>query len=120
MRSSRQRYYNREIKSKSHSGRFGHIHAYIGIFRHIHAYSARHNEAYSSIFRTLLTLTYSEPWFVQNLGKFRTRGIFRVLVYLEPWHIRNPDIFRTRGIFRTLVYSEPSHIQNPGVFFENS
>ena len=79
------------------------MHANIGIFRHIYAYSARHNQAYSGIFRTLLSLTYSEPWFIHNLGKFRTRGIFRALVYLEPWHIWNPRIFRTLGCFVKLV-----------------
>ena len=99
-------------------GIFTHISAYSDISMHVH--SARHSQAYLGIFRTLLLLTYSEPWFIQKFGKFRTRGIFRALVYLELWHIRNPGIFRTRGIFRTLVYSEPSHIQNPGVFCENS
>ena len=53
--------------------------------------------------KTLLSLTYSEPWFIHNLGKFRTRGIFRALVYLEPWHIWNPRIFRTLGCFVKIV-----------------
>ena len=60
-------------------------------------------QTYSGIFRTLLSLTYSEPWFIHNLGKFRTRGIFRALVYLEPWHIWNPRIFRTLGCFVKIV-----------------
>ena len=29
------------------------------------------------------------------------------VAYSEPWHIRNLGIFRTRYIYRTLVYSEP-------------
>ena len=40
-------------------------------------------------------MVYSEPWYIQN------PGIFRTLVYSESWYIQNP------GIFRTLVYSEP-------------
>ena len=38
---------------------------------------------------------YSEPWYIQNPGIFRTRSIFRTLVYLEleaysePWYIQN-------------------------------
>ena len=35
------------------------------------------------------------------------------LTYLEPWYIQNPDIFRTRSIFRTLGSSQPWYIQNP-------
>ena len=35
------------------------------------------------------------------------KGIFRTLTYLEPWYIQNSSIFRTRSIFRTLLYSEP-------------
>ena len=41
------------------------------------------------------------------------KGIFRTLAYLEPeaysepWYIQNPGIFKTRSIFRTLVYLEP-------------
>ena len=27
---------------------------------------------------------YSEPWYIQNYGKFRTKDIFRTLGYLEP------------------------------------
>ena len=41
------------------------------------------------------------------------KGIFRTLAYLEPeaysepWYVQNPGIFKTRSIFRTLVYLEP-------------
>ena len=31
------------------------------------------------------------------------------LVYSEPWYIQNP------GIFRSLAYSGASHLQNPGI-----
>ena len=91
MRSSRQCINIGKYKAKA-------IHADLGIFTHISTYSdiSRHVQAYSGILRTLLTLKYSKSWFIQNLDKFRARGIFR-----------------------TLVYSEPSHIQNPGVFCEN-
>ena len=63
----------------------------------------RHIQAYSEPF---VALTYSKPWYIQNTGIFRTRGIFRTLVYSEQWYIQNPGLFRT-DIFRTLAYSEP-------------
>ena len=62
----------------------------LGIFRHIQTYAARHIQAYSKPF---LSLTYSDPWHIQNLDKFRTRGIFRTLessepeAYSEPWGV---------------------------------
>ena len=73
------------------------------IFRHNQACS-RVIQAYSDIFRTLVyskSNAFSEPWYIQNLG------IFRTLVNSEPCHIQNP------GIFRTLAYTEPWQIQNP-------
>ena len=104
------------------------IQADLGIFRHIQAYSARHNQAYSAIFRTLCnpdmfrTLAnsepdaYSEPWQIQNHTHIQNLGIFRNLAYSEPWFVQNPGIFRTRGIFMTLIHSKPKHIQNDSLF----
>ena len=118
MCSSRQGITKGKYKTKAiqGSGRFRHIHAYSGISRHIQAYLARHNQAYSGIFRTLCTLTYSEPWYIQNTGKFRTRGIFRTLAYSEFWFIQKHRHIQSLGysklwhilnssIFRTLAYS---------------
>ena len=104
------------------------IQADLGIFRHIQAYSARHNQAYSAIFRTLCnpdmfrTLAnsepdaYSEPWQIHNQMRIQGLGIFRNLAYSELWFVQNPGIFRTRGIFMALIYSEPRHIQNHSLF----
>ena len=50
----------------------------LGIFR-----------SYSDIFRTLCNPGIKRTCYIQNPGKFRTRGIFRTLVYSEPWHIKN-------------------------------
>ena len=50
----------------------------LGIFR-----------SYSDIFRTLCNPGIKRTCYIQNSGKFRTRGIFRTLVYSEPWHIKN-------------------------------
>ena len=44
----------------------------------------------------------------------RNPNIFRTLTYLEPWHIQNYGICRTRDIFRTL-----SNIYD-GMFCKNS
>ena len=44
---------------------------YPGIFRH--------NQAYSGIIKA-----YSELWYIQSTGVFRTRGIFRTLAHSEP------------------------------------
>ena len=66
-----------------------------GLFRHIQAYSEHcHNQNQRhiqkpAIFRTL-TLAYSEHWYFQNSGIFRTRDIFRAL-----------GIFSTRVILKT-------------------
>ena len=32
---------------------------------------------------------YSEPWYIENSGTFRTRGILRILAYSKPWDIYN-------------------------------
>ena len=74
----------------------------IDIFTHIQEYS-RTIQAYSVIFNTL-----------NNSGIFKTRDIFRTLAYSEPWYIQKPGIFRTRGILGTL-----SNIYD-GVFCKNS
>ena len=34
-----------------------------------------------------VTLAYSKFGYIQNLGIFKTRGIFRTLVYAKLWHI---------------------------------
>ena len=84
-----------------------HILAYSDKLKHKQAYPQAYSEPCNSgIFRTQVysePAAYSEPWYIQNPGLFRT------LVYSEPWYVPNP------GIFRTLVYSEPWCIQNPGV-----
>ena len=66
------------------------IQADLGIFTHIPAYSARHNQPYSDIFRTL-----------SNSDIFRTLANSEPDAYSETWYIQNP------GLFRTLAYSEP-------------
>ena len=93
--------------------------AYSVITRHIQEVSiTAHSE-------TCVNLVYSEPWYIQN------PGIFRTMTYLETWHIQNTGISSTvtyseswhnAGAFKTLVYTEPWHaynqsdIQNPGIF----
>ena len=57
----------------------------------------RHNQVYPGIIQT-----YSKPCVT--------------LTYLEPWYIQNSDIFRTWSIFRTVVYSEPPYLRSAGVF----
>ena len=49
----------------------------LGIFRHNQAYS-RTIQEYSEL---SVTLTYSEPSYIQNLCIFRTRAILRALAY---------------------------------------
>ena len=74
---------------------FRHIHTYSGIFRHIqiHPDKIRPTQAYSGIIQAYsepcVTLAYSKFWYVQNLGIFKTRGIFRTLEYPKLWYIRN-------------------------------
>ena len=72
--------------------------AYSVITRHIQEVSrdiTAHSEA-------CVTPVYSEPWYIQN------PGIFRTMTYAETWNIQNPDI--------TLVPWEPWYIQNHGMF----
>ena len=69
------------------------IHAELGIFTHISANSEilRHNHANSAIIQAC-----SEPCITLN------PGIFKILLYSEHWYIQNLGIFRIRSIFRTL------------------
>ena len=68
------------------------IHADLDIFTDIPAYSdipryiqpgiASHNQAYSGIIKPCVTLTYSEPWYIQD------PEIIRTLVYsAKRWQI---------------------------------
>ena len=66
---------------------------YSRIFWHIQTDQAG---IFTSTFRTLC-----------NLGIFRTQVYSEPETYSEPWYIQNP------GIFRTVVYSQPWYIQNP-------
>ena len=59
----------------------------------------RHNQAYS---KPCVNLAYSELWYIQNPGIFKTRNIFRTLVYLEPRSIENSGIFKTQGLLKHL------------------
>ena len=55
-------------------------------------------------FRNVLILPEIELSYILK----NTKNVFRTLTFLEPWHIQNYGIFRTRGIFRTLssIYDE--------------
>ena len=88
--SSRQRITTGKYKTKAIQadlGIFTHIPAYSDISTHIQPDIIRHIHAYSE---PSVTLTYSEPWQIQNQtgiqnpGEFKTRRVFRTLVYLEP------------------------------------
>ena len=91
---------------------FRQIQAYSRMFRHISAYSdiSRHNQAYSEPF---VNLAYSELWYIQNPGIFKTKGIFRTLVYLKLCHIQNQKHIENPGLFRTLGYLEPEAQSEP-------
>ena len=95
------------------------IQADIGIFTHIPTYSdiSRHNQTYSGIiqayFEPCVTPAYSEPWYIQNPGIFKTRDIFRTLVYPKLWHIGNQRLIQNPGLFKTLGYSEPVAYSEP-------
>ena len=69
----------------------------LGTFRHNQAIYPGIIQTYPGIFRTL---TYLEPWYIQNPDIIRIRSIFRTLACLQPWCIQN------NGIFRTLTYSK--------------
>ena len=74
-----------------HSRTFRHIQTYPNIIKNIQAYSER-----------CVTLAYSELWYIQNPGIFKTLAHSEPEIYSESRAIQNPGIFRTRGIFRTL------------------
>ena len=89
------------------------IHADLGIFVHIAAYSDRIRHIQLDIIRHIQAYTepcvtlkysepeaYSEPWYIQNPGLFRT------LVCSEPWHIQNQGHIQDPDIFRTQTYLE--------------
>ena len=101
-----------EIKAiPAYLGIFTHIQAYSGIFRHVQTIRLIQKiiQAYSE---PCVTLAYSVLQYIQNLGIFKTRGIFITLAYSVLWYIQNLSIFKTRGIFRTLLYPKLWHIQN--------
>ena len=80
-----------------------HILAYSDISLRIQPDIIRHIQAYSE---PCVTLTYSEPWYMQNLDIFRTASIFRTLVYSETRHLQNQRHIQNPGIFKSLAYSE--------------
>ena len=86
---------------------FTHIPAYSDISRYIQSDIIRHIQEY---WEPCVTMTYSEPWQIQNQTRIQSLVIFRTLAYSEPWFVQNPGIFWTRGIFMTLICSEPTHI----------
>ena len=65
------------VKQISHSGRFRHIQTYPKVIRHIQAFS----ESIQAYSEPCVNLAYSEPWFIQRSGTFRTRNILRILGY---------------------------------------
>ena len=84
MPSSRQGITMRKYKTKAIEADFGiftHIPAYSDISRHIQPDIIRHIEAYS---KPCVTLTYSEPWHIQNQRHIHDPDIFRTQTYLEP------------------------------------
>ena len=89
---------------------FSNIQAYLDIIRHVQAYSGI-IQAYSGL---CATLAYSELWYIQNPGIFKTRGIFRTLVYPKLWYIQNEKYIQNPGLlFRTLGYSELEAYSEP-------
>ena len=61
-------------------------------------------QAYSKF---CVTLTYSELWYTQNPGIFKTRVIFRTPVYTKLRHVQSQRHVQKPGLFRILRYSEP-------------
>ena len=89
------------------------IQADSGIFEHIAAYSDRSRDIQSDIIRhtkaysePCASLTYSEPWQIQNHRHIQDLGIFRTLVCSEPWHVQNQRHIQDPDIFRTQTYLE--------------
>ena len=86
------------LKIQTYSGIFT---SYSDIFIYIVAYLEPH-----------VTLSYSEPCYIQRTSIFRTQYIFRTL-------LRNIQTYSERCltlILRTLSYSELCHIQNFGIY----
>ena len=81
-------------------GIFTHILAYSDIFKHKQSTGIFRSFCNPGIFRTLVYAeqkTYSEPWYIEN------HGIFRTLVYSEPWHIQNPVKHLLWSVFAKIV-----------------
>ena len=76
-----------------------------------------HIQTYAGIIQayteTSVTLAYSELWYIQIQGIFKTRGIFKTLVYSKLWHIQNHRHIDNPELFRTLGYSEPGAYSEP-------
>ena len=92
----------------------------LGIITHILAYSdiSRHEQEYLGIFihvysEPFVTLAYSELWYIQNPGIFKTRGIFKTLVYIKLWHIKNQAHIQNPVLLRILGYSEQKAYSEP-------
>ena len=82
-------------------------------------------QPYCGIWKPCVTLAYSRPSHIQNLGKFRIQGIFRTLsnhimaysersTYWTPYHIQNFAIFKILAYLGLEAYLEPflfSHIR---------
>ena len=62
------------------------IQANLGIFTHIQEFFG-HIHAY---LEPSVTLTYLEPWYIQNQKNIQNHGVFRSLTYSKLWHIQNP------------------------------
>ena len=81
------------------------------MLRHIQEHSARHNQDYSGIFRMLRKLAYSQPWYIQNPVKFRTRVVFRTLaerfvkIVNMLYEINIMNFLNTRVIFTPIVFT---------------
>ena len=78
---------------------------------------SRHNHAYSGIIEAYsepcVTLAYSELWYLQNRGIFKTRGLFITLVYPQLWHIQNQRHIQNPGLCGTILYLEPEAHSEP-------
>ena len=77
-----------------------------GLIRHIQNLF-RHIQAYSE---PCVSLTYLKPWYMHDSDIFRAGKPWHIdkLVCSELWYIQNVGIFKIRDIFRTLlnIYDE--------------
>ena len=94
-------------------GIFAHIAAFSDRFRHIQSDIIRHIQAYSE---PCITLTYSEPWQIQNQRHIQNLDVFKTLAYPEPWFVQNQRHIQDPDIFRTKTYLESQYIQDPDIF----